>query len=176
MSVLSDSEPSPTEIHDVLRNDRRRQVLAHLRERLGRAGLGELADAIAATEAESDSPPSGVRQSVYNSLRQTHLPRLERAGVVSYDRNRQEVALEADVRYFDRHMEVSTDLGVTWAGLYRTLALVGFVAILAVRLDAPVAAAVDVVVPTSVFLVLLSAVTLSQLWTQRWRYLWWLRR
>lgn len=176
MSILSKSGPSPTEIHDVLRNERRRRVLEQLRERFGRASLGELADAIAATEADGDSPSRGTRQSVYNSLRQTHLPRLEQAGVVNYDVEDQEVALQTHVRYFDRHLGIGTGLGFTWAELYRTLALVGFVAILAVRLNAPLVGAVDIVVPTTLFLVLLSVATLFQLWTQRWRYLCWLKR
>jgi len=167
---IRDSAPTETEIHEVLRNERRRCVIEALRRRLGRASLGELADAVAEAETDAETSVATVRNSVYNSLRQTHLPRLDAAGVLHYDRTRQEVALRSDVRWLDQYMEVATGYGVTWTELYRTLSLVGFLAILATQLDVPVFESVGPLVVAVVFLVALVIATVSQLWTRRWRY------
>lgn len=163
--------PRKTEVHEVLGNERRQLVLVELRKRFGRASLSDLADAVAAAEA-SDGDGSR-RKSVYNALRQTHLPRLEEAGAVRYDRDAGRVTLRPGVRQVDRYMDVETGYGVTWAELYRSLSLVGFMTLLATQLDLsflPRRAALPVAVA---FLVLLVVATAAQLWSQRWRYVRW---
>ncbi|MEM4782055.1 MAG: hypothetical protein QXG03_10925 [Halalkalicoccus sp.] len=81
------------EIHDVLRNDRRRAVIEFLSEHDGHATIRELSERIAAVESGEDPPPRNVRQSVYVSLHQTHLPKLEGLGIVAYDTDSKDVEL-----------------------------------------------------------------------------------
>jgi len=89
--AIGESEPGEigvSDVHDVLRNDRRRIVLEQL---AGAAGgddavtARELSEAIAAHETGSDPPPRDARRSVYISLHQNHLPKLADLGVVDYD-------------------------------------------------------------------------------------------
>ena len=81
------------EIHDVLRNNRRRLVLEQLREREGPKTVGDLAEHIAEAESGESPPPKNVRQSVYISLHQTHLPKLDALEIVDYDSVGKEVSL-----------------------------------------------------------------------------------
>lgn len=162
-----------TEVHEVLGNDRRRLALAHLRARLGRASVADLADAVAREEA-GEHPSRGLRESVYNSLHQTHLPTLESRGVVTYDRETKEVSLRPDARRVHAHTCVHAGFGVTWAELYRTLALCGFLALVFVEMDVPPFGLVDPLLYASCLLALLTLATGAQLWVQRWRYFRWL--
>ncbi|WP_101298351.1 DUF7344 domain-containing protein [Halegenticoccus soli] len=74
------------EIFSLLKNDRRRQVVALLADRRETVPISELARVIA--ELESDEAPSEkLYKSVYVSLQQTHLPRLAQSDVVTYDRS-----------------------------------------------------------------------------------------
>ena len=83
-------EPIPTdEVFALLSNGRRRHVLRFLSENGGEIKLRELATTIAAEENDLD--PVEVtytqRKRLYTSLYQSHLPRMERSGVIEYNRN-----------------------------------------------------------------------------------------
>lgn len=105
------SEEKPTleegEIHDILRNDRRREVIEFLFEHDRRTTIRELSEHIAAIESGEDPPPRNVRQSVYVSLHQTHLPKLEGLGVVDYDTD------SKDIELHDQAELVATYMGQT---------------------------------------------------------------
>ncbi len=74
------------QIHNLLRNERRRAVLRFIAASPERTvAVRDLAERIAAEETETDPPPRNTRQSVYVSLIQTHLPKLADVGVVEYD-------------------------------------------------------------------------------------------
>jgi predicted transcriptional regulator len=81
------------EVYDVLRNERRRRLLRSLEDAEAEQTIGDLADRIAAAEAGESEPPADVRQSVYVSLHQTHLPKLHDLGVLNYDRDDRTVRL-----------------------------------------------------------------------------------
>lgn len=85
------------ELFGVLRNQRRRRLLHHLREAGGEATLSDLARRVAA--AENDKPVGAItgaeRNRVYSSMRQVHLPALDDAGVVEFDRSRNEIRVAA---------------------------------------------------------------------------------
>lgn len=75
------------ELFDLLGNRRRRSILLYLYQTTSPVESSEIATRIAAWENETppEQVPSSLYQSVYNSLYQTHLPRLEAAGFVEYD-------------------------------------------------------------------------------------------
>ena len=87
MSVQSErGEPlAESEIFHVLGNDRRRAIVQLLAGRDGRLEVSEVATAIADEETGSDSSPENLYKSVYVSLQQTHLPRLEEDAIIVYD-------------------------------------------------------------------------------------------
>lgn len=160
-----------TKIHDILRNQRRRRVLDHMRETVGTMTLRELAEHIAEIESGQSPPPSSVRESVYNSLHQTHLPKLDVEGVVEYDKNRKTVSLDSHAREVDVYMEVVTPYGIPWADYYRTVAMLSLLAVLGVELGLPVLESIPGVLVVSFFLAVVTVSTAYQLWTRRWLYL-----
>lgn len=138
----------PTEIHDVLRNERRRLVLEQLLDTDTDESVRNLAEHIASIEAGESPPPRNVRQSVYVSLHQTHLPKLDELGIVAYDSDTKavrlnghagEVAVYLDVDDADDADETEhpTELLYGGVGLLGTLTLLGN------YLDAPGVGAVD---------------------------------
>lgn len=103
------SEESTTldqeEIHDVLRNERRRELISFLTRHDGYATIQELSEHIAALESGTEPPPRNVRQSVYVSLHQTHLPKLEALGVVDYDTDSKDVRLRDRATQIEGYMQ-----------------------------------------------------------------------
>lgn len=159
------------EIHDILRNERRRAVIQHLRRRVGSVSLRELSVAIAEGESGESPPPSDLRASVYNSLHQTHLPKLDGQGVIVYDRDRKTVELDEPAREVDVYMEVVGPYGVTWATFYRAFAICALLTLLAVELGAPLLAGLDERLVISGLLATLAGTTCYQLWHRRWMVL-----
>ncbi|WP_331233389.1 DUF7344 domain-containing protein [Natronorarus salvus] len=92
------------EIHDILRNDRRRAVITVLDERGGSATIRELSERIATLESNEDPPPRNLRQSVYVSLHQTHLPKLDALDIVDYDTDTKRVELREESADVKAHM------------------------------------------------------------------------
>lgn len=91
ISSLEDSvvdEFCHNEIFDVLGNRRRRYILCYLLKQSNPIECSDIAEQIAAWEndLERDQVPMSQYQSVYNSLYQTHLPKLESTELVKYDR------------------------------------------------------------------------------------------
>ncbi|MFC6724306.1 ArsR family transcriptional regulator, partial [Halobium palmae] len=83
---------SPDDAFDLLANGRRRRVVEHLCASEGPIALSEVAKRLAAAETETADAADGRYKSVYVSLQQTHLPKLEDAGVLEYDEDDREVA------------------------------------------------------------------------------------
>lgn len=161
-------EIEPTEAYELLGNDRRRRTLVQLRA-AGRCSLAELTDAVVRRETSERPPPERLRQSVYNSLRQTHLPRLAAADVVAYDRDRQVVRLRRRARALDRYRHAAPG-GMTWAEWYRNVAVAGLWGLLLIHLDVPPLAELDGLVVTVVSLAALAGVGIARVWHRRWLY------
>lgn len=159
------------EIHDVLRNDRRRSVLEALRTRAGEASVAELTDAIVSREVQGGEDRKRLRQSVYNSLHQTHLPKLEAAEIVTYDRSAKQVRLATNSREVTRYFQLRSVHGISWGEFYQLFAVASLLLALLVELEMWVFGAVD---PLPVLTVALSVLAVSvgyQLWSRRWVYL-----
>lgn len=83
----SDGSLPDDEIFDVLQNERRRLVLQYLRQHGGPVSLGDLASHVAAAEYDCafEDVTSAQRKRVYTTLQQSHLPRMDEAGIVAFD-------------------------------------------------------------------------------------------
>lgn len=82
---------SKSDIFDLLRNQRRRFVLHHLENNPDEAvSLGDLADQVAAWEYDvpREEVSSTQRKRVYTTLQQSHLPKMDRAGILEFDADR----------------------------------------------------------------------------------------
>ena len=81
-------------VFDILKNERRRQALHFLREH-PTTSLSDLAEHVASLE--NDKPirdlTSSERKRVYVGLYQCHLPKMDDAGVIDYERSRGTIEL-----------------------------------------------------------------------------------
>lgn len=75
------------DIHEALSNDRRREVIRYVNYIKGPVDISDVSEYIAEMESGRSPPPTNLRKSVYVSLHQTHLPKLDDLGVVEYEPN-----------------------------------------------------------------------------------------
>ncbi len=163
------SLPEPI-VYEILANPRRRGTIRHLTETAGGrvVSLRDLAAAIATEETGQSPPPSACRESVYNSLHQTHLPKLEELGVIEYDREERAVRIRNSARAVERYMSGSTPSGLRWEEYYRSLGVVALVVVVAALTDVPGVGAVDPLLWASGFLCVFALSVGYQLWSLRW--------
>ncbi|AKB17784.1 MULTISPECIES: hypothetical protein [unclassified Methanosarcina] len=122
---------SKSDIFGVLQNDRRRCVLEILHGQ-GNQSIRSLSEEIARLESGEEEPKSTVRKSIYVSLLQTHIPKMESLGVVNYDKEQDLVELLPASHDFDIYMETVKKGDIPWSHFYvglSVLALVGSVTI-----------------------------------------------
>jgi len=114
-------------IFEILKNERRREVIRYLRDHEKQVTLSDLAEHIAALENDTDvaSITSSQRKRVYVGLYQCHLPKMADMGIVQFNQNRGIVSLGENApqlyQYFDNHSEDDRDwhryyLGLSGAG------------------------------------------------------------
>ncbi|QSG11727.1 putative trancriptional regulator, ArsR family [Halapricum desulfuricans] len=171
MGTITGGRIDPQEVHEILRNSRRRRVIEQLSDRLGPVTLRELSEEIAAAETGETPPPRRVRDSVYNSLHQTHLPKLNDMGVIDYDQDRKTIRLRERAKQVNRYMRMVTASGFSWAQVYRTMGVIALISVIFAQVDAPVVGAIPVLLLASGFLGLFAIATAYQMWTLRWFYM-----
>ncbi|QCC49330.1 hypothetical protein DV707_16125 (plasmid) [Halobellus limi] len=106
------------EIFDLLKNSRRRSTIRYLREHGGNAELKDIAEHIAAEENDTTvrQLSSDQRKRVYIGLYQCHLPKMDKLGVVEYDKNRGTIELQDSVAQLLQYIEpVEEDEGLEWS-------------------------------------------------------------
>jgi hypothetical protein len=112
-SGLSEDRPKEVDeskLHSILSNGRRREIIRHLVESDDRdTTVRDLSEHIAAKEAETDPAPREVRHSVYVSLQQNHVPKLDDEAVVDYERDAKRIAANERTDRYYRHLERSLD-------------------------------------------------------------------
>lgn len=159
------------QIHEVLRNSRRRLALQALRESDDTATVGDLSERVAARETGEEPPPRDKRQSVYVSLHQTHLPKLDELGIAEYNDDNKEVELNNRVEEVEVYMEVVPQYGLSWGEFYFGLALLGLLTTLAVSIGVPGISGVGGIVLAAGFFLLLMLASAYHVYTQQDRIL-----
>ncbi|MCC4771432.1 hypothetical protein FXV91_15055 [Methanosarcina sp. DH2] len=119
---MTQSQLSKSDIFGVLQNDRRRHVLELLRSQ-GNQSVRSLSEEIARLEAETEEPNSNVRKSIYISLLQTHIPKMESLGIITYNREHDTVELLHAVHDFDIYMETVDKGDISWSQFYLGLSI-----------------------------------------------------
>ena len=97
----------------ILGNDRRMLLLKFLQNNNGKAELREIVEFIAENEGQNNRKH---RKSVYVSLLQTHIPKMERAGIIKFDHNT--VTLLRVPEDVDVYMEVVSKHDISWSTFY----------------------------------------------------------
>ena len=106
-----DDDLSLDVIFDILSVERRRHTLEYLLTESEQTTLGDLAEHIACLENEKDlvDLSSQERKRVYVGLYQSHLPRMDGAGVVDFDPDRKTVELGANAAQLTPYLELATE-------------------------------------------------------------------
>lgn len=159
---------SQDRVFDLLSNARRRFVLHYLSERQSPVELRELADEVARWETGEQTLSRKQRKRVYVSLYQTHIPRLEDAGVITYDSETGMVELVDRARDIDRYVS-SGDADRSWPLYYLAVAFAGLVIYAATVLDVPPFDTVSDVLGGLTVLLLLLALSVVHLFLARRR-------
>lgn len=142
------------EIHDVLSNDRRWQVLELLSDEDPR-DLRSLANDIAAAESSESPAPRQIRQSVYVTLHQNHLPKLDSLDIVEYDDTSKLVALGDRADEIDGYLDVVEREHLSGDEYQLGIVVLGLVTTLASAIGAPILATLQPVTYAATALVLL---------------------
>ncbi|MFC4449284.1 DUF7344 domain-containing protein [Halorussus aquaticus] len=123
------SRTSREEVFDAVKNLRRRYVLYYLQRYGGPVELGELAEQVAAWENDTtvSEVSTGQRKSVYSALHQTHLPKLQSAGVLRYDADRSLVHTTDKAANLDMKLASDPQTSLPWHRVYLGLAALSLV-------------------------------------------------
>lgn len=151
------------DVYHLLSNERRRQALAVLWEFEDELTLRALSERIASIESETTPAPRPLRESVYNALHQTHLPKLASYGLVEYDPDRKLVQSNPESRSLARYMDTVTPVGVSWGEYYRALGIVALFTVVASLSDLPLLGTIDPLIPATAALALFAVSTVYQL-------------
>ena len=157
----------PSEIHNILRNERRRQAIKYLGERDGTHTVDELAKHIASLETGESPPPHDARKSVYVSLHQTHLPKLDELGIVEYDLRSKELVLTDRVEEVEVYMNVVPGGTVSWDTYYLGVSILAITTLAAVKLDIDLIAALGIEFWSWFYVLLFGCSSLFHLWDRR---------
>lgn len=95
--------------HHLLSNSRRRAVLERVLRSDEPVSLRDLSEEIATEEADETPPPSNLRRSVYISLHQNHLPRLDKQGVITYETDGKMIAAGPNAYEFAGYLDPAVD-------------------------------------------------------------------
>lgn len=107
-------------VFNILRNRRRRLVLQSIEEEEGTTTLSDLAEHIGGIE--NDKPPAALnaqeRKRVYVGLYQCHLPKMDDAGAIEFDKNRGTVDRGPMVDTYHTYLEREVETRRQWAKYY----------------------------------------------------------
>jgi len=118
------TEITKDEVFEVLSSSRRRMILYHLYQRGGEAVLRDLARDTAKAESEDEIDDDVVKR-FYISLYQTHVPKLEKVGLVQYDSDSKVVSLTDKIEDVEEILQIESEPDRRWALYYGALAVVG---------------------------------------------------
>ena len=125
-------------LFDVLSNQRRRFAVHLLKQESETVEIGDMAEQIAAWENEVDTAEltGSERKRVYTALQQSHLPKMDRAGVVEFNKDRGVIEPTPALENVDLYMDVVKGNEIPWSTYYLGLSVVGVVLTSAVWLGA----------------------------------------
>lgn len=144
------AELSRDQIFDILSNVRRRYVLFYLSQSGEPITLQDLSRRLASWENDipMDEVSKQQEKRVYVSLYQTHVPKLEEAGIIDY-------ADDGTIRLTNRASEVTAYLEdarteYPWSLYFLVLSAIGSLTLVAVAADVPVFASIPDLVASAI--------------------------
>jgi hypothetical protein len=134
----SDESLSEDELFDVLASRRRRYAVHALEDVDGETDLGTLAEQVAMWEYDVDvgELSSTERKRVYTALQQSHLPKMDEAGLVDFNKDRGVIEPTSELNDIDIYLEVVSGDEIPWSKYYLGLAGLGGSVLLALWTNA----------------------------------------
>lgn len=129
---------SKEDLYEVLANRRRRYTVHALEGNKGPMEIGDIAQKVAAWENDIDESMVSYdeRKRVYTALQQNHLPKMEKKGVLEYEKNRGVVRPTPALEDVDVYMEIIQGREIPWSLYYVGLSVVSVVLLGAVAINA----------------------------------------
>ena len=126
------SSLSRNEIYEILSNPRRRYSLHAIKNEDGTTELSDVAEQVAAWENDKSVSEitSKERHLAYSSIQQNHIPKMERAGIITHDSGT--IELTAEARDLDVYVDVVPGDSIPWAEYYLGLGAVSLSLVAAV--------------------------------------------
>ena len=117
---------SEDELFELLANQRRRHILHALMREDQPLDIGTLSQEIAAWEDENalEEVTSKNRKRVYTALQQSHLPKMDKTGVVDYNSDRGTVEPTDALEDVEIYMDVIRGREIPWSDYYLGLTAV----------------------------------------------------
>lgn len=145
--VEEEPELSRDQMFDILSSSRRRYTLYYLRQQTEPVQLTDLAEELAAWENDTtvEALSSQARKRVYVSLYQTHAPKLQEAGLITYDADTGEIALRKDAPEVEPFVS-DGDADSGWYRYYAAVALLNALLLLGAIVGVPPLSAVSPIV------------------------------
>jgi hypothetical protein len=114
-------------VFQVLKNQRRRNVLLYLKQHEDPASLGDLSEFIAAKEngKEEAALTSQERKRAYVGLYQCHLPMMDDVGVVDFNKDRGIISLTPRAEVLDSYLDGPSPSERPWSSYYLATAVLG---------------------------------------------------
>lgn len=127
-SFRGESSLSPQEVFSVLSNCRRRFVLHHILQNGEKTTIRELAEQVAAWESSTDTEyiDSEARKRVYTALQQNHLPSMDEAGIINFQKDRGVIERTDAADELDIYLEVAQGRQIPWSEYYLALSVGSF--------------------------------------------------
>ena len=118
-----DQRLSKGEIFDVLQNQRRRYVLQYLERFDEPVSLSDLATQVAAWEYQTpvEEVSNDQKKRVYTTLQQTHLERMEEAGIVEYDPEENLIRRTPHTEELTVYLEIVPENEFPWREYYLSI-------------------------------------------------------
>lgn len=167
-----DLDLTDDEVFSLLANQRRRLTATILME-VESVDLGVLAERIGGIEENVDPAEvdSSTRKSVYTSLQQVHLPKLDDADIIEFDKRSGTICQTENTKLFIEHAgTLQNDTEIPWYEYYLSLSSLGFALVYTMTVDADPFTTLPDIVYECIFLFMLLTVsclhTLSSL--KRW--------
>ncbi|RKD95817.1 DUF7344 domain-containing protein [Halopiger aswanensis] len=123
-SDATDTEPdhilTEDELFEILSNRRRRHILHELMREQDTLDIGTLSQQIAAWEdgLEMHEVTSSDRKRVYTALHQSHLPKMDEAGVVDFNQDRGTVSPTPVLEDVEIYMDIVRGREIPWSDYY----------------------------------------------------------
>ena len=117
------------DLFKLLSNERRRHILCALIQEEGPLDIGSLSQEIAAREDGTayEQVTSKDRKRVYTALQQSHLPKMDRTGVLEFDQDRGTIESTAALEDVEIYLNVVRGHGVPWSDYYLGLTVLSAV-------------------------------------------------